>query len=121
MARLHRLHSRALKVLALAAVLDMLAGVAFTLLEHVSLLTGLYWAVTTATTVGYGDVTPRTNTGHALAIIVMLTVIPLFAATFSLITSGLTSSDVQDSETRIKRHVEARLKHHLGHDDTDDS
>lgn len=33
---------------------------------------GLYWAVTTVTTTGYGDVVPTTETGKALAIYVML-------------------------------------------------
>lgn len=33
---------------------------------------GLYWAVTTVTTTGYGDVVPTTDTGRALAVYVML-------------------------------------------------
>ena len=33
---------------------------------------GLYWSVVTLTTVGYGDVTPQTGLGQALAVILMI-------------------------------------------------
>lgn len=64
----------------------------------------------------FGDVTPRTHAGHVIAVVVMLTVIPLFAATFSLFTSGLTTVHVhmrlQEAEHRIRAHTESRLRHH---------
>ena len=110
---MHVHSSRAIKVLVTAMTLDMLSGIAFALVEHLSIVTGLYWAVTTATTVGYGDVIPTSWAGHLIAVVVMLTVIPLFAAAFSLLTSGLTSTQVSDSETRLKAHFEERFKHHL--------
>ncbi len=87
-------HRRALAVIAAAAALDLACGLAFAAAEHVSRLTGIYWAVATATTVGYGDVTPHTTAGHVIAVTVMLTVVPLFAASFSLFTSGLTAEHV---------------------------
>ncbi len=37
-----------------------------------SVLTGVYWAVVTITTVGYGDVAPVTGAGRFLAVLVML-------------------------------------------------
>ena len=37
-----------------------------------SILTGIYWAVVTITTVGYGDVAPVTGGGRFLAVLVML-------------------------------------------------
>lgn len=37
-----------------------------------SVLTGIYWAVVTITTVGYGDVVPVTGAGRFLAVLVML-------------------------------------------------
>ena len=39
--------------------------------------------------------------------------VPLFGATFSLFTSGLTGSHVAASERRVKAHLEDRLRHHL--------
>lgn len=92
-------------VIAAAAVLDTLAGLLFAAAEHLSAGLGLYWAVTTATTVGYGDISPRTAAGHWLAAGVMLTVVPLFGATFSLFTSALAAGHVARSEERVKAHV----------------
>lgn len=104
-------HKGAMATIAAAALLDAGLGIAFAFSSHVSPGDGLYWATTTATTVGYGDLVPHGWLPHLIAIGVMLTVIPLFAATFSLFTSGL--ADVAGAEDRIKRHVNGALRHHL--------
>jgi voltage-gated potassium channel len=49
---------------------------------------GVYWGITTATTVGYGDVTPNTAASRVVASLVMLTTIPLLATVFALATAG---------------------------------
>lgn len=71
-----------------AAVASIGGGaLAFALVEHVSFGTGIYWAVTTASTVGFGDVVPQGTGGRIVAIGVMLTAIPALAALFAYLTS----------------------------------
>lgn len=101
------MNRRAFVTIAIAGVLDLGAAILFAAVEHVSIGLALYWSVTTATTVGYGDITPHTGAGHVVAIVVMLTVIPLFAATFSLLTSGLTAVHV----SRENKGLHAKLNH----------
>ncbi len=58
--------------------LIFVAGVAFSRLESapdgsdLSTWDGVWWAVTTVTTVGYGDLSPVSGSGRALAVVVMV-------------------------------------------------
>jgi voltage-gated potassium channel len=47
-------------------------GSLFAELEHTDVFIGVYWAVTTVTTVGYGDISPTTDGGRVLAMVVMI-------------------------------------------------
>jgi voltage-gated potassium channel len=67
----------------------------FALAETLPFTTGLYWAVTTATTVGYGDVTPHNPIGRLLASLVMLTTIPMLAAAFALVSGAAAAAGVR--------------------------
>lgn len=73
-------------LLAGAVVLVVGGGATFAALEHLPVTTGWYWAVTTATTVGYGDITPHNASGRVVASLLMLTAIPMVAAAFALFT-----------------------------------
>lgn len=75
-------------ILAAAALGCVLAGAAaFAATDHVGIGIALYWAFSTATTLGYGDVTPRTGAAHWVAVGVMLTAIPLLGASFASLTA----------------------------------
>ena len=47
----------------------VVAGVLISRLEHTSLEEGVYFAVMTAFTVGFGDITPRTRGGRIVAML----------------------------------------------------
>lgn len=79
--------------LLLAGGACLLVGAAlFAVTQHVRFATALYWAVTTATTVGYGDVTPKDTVGRVVAVGVMLTAIPLFASAFALLAGAVVTA-----------------------------
>jgi voltage-gated potassium channel len=105
-------HKRALITIGVAAGLDVAGGAAFAAADHINMMTGFYWSVTTATTVGYGDVEPHTIAARIIAVCVMLTVIPLFAATFSILTSSLTTHHVHAESRQTQRMISHIIKHH---------
>lgn len=84
--------SQILTVFSLGLSSLLVGGIAYAAVEHVSLATGLYWAVTTATTVGYGDVTPHNGAGRIVAVAVMITTIPLFGSAFALFAAATTAA-----------------------------
>jgi voltage-gated potassium channel len=89
----HRKHVAILLTAAAACVLG--GGALFAATQNYPFTTGLYWAITTATTVGYGDVTPHNPAGRLLASVVMLTTIPLLAAVFALLTGAAAAAGVR--------------------------
>jgi voltage-gated potassium channel len=56
--------------------------------EYSSIWVGMWWAVQTVTTVGYGDVTPANRSGRFIATVVMLEGIAFLAITTAVITSA---------------------------------
>jgi voltage-gated potassium channel len=82
-------------LLGVAAACVLVGALLFSLAEHIAYTTGLYWAITTATTVGYGDVTPHNAIGRLIASGVMLTAIPLLASVFALATGGYAAAGIR--------------------------
>ncbi len=65
--------------------------------EFPSIGRGLWFALQTVTTVGYGDVTPRRADGRVIAAIVMLSGIGFLA----VITASVTASLIESSRRRV--------------------
>jgi voltage-gated potassium channel len=82
-------------LLGIAAACILVGGGAFAATQGKPFTTGLYWAVATATTVGYGDVTPDNWAGRLVASLVMLTTIPLLASVFAIATGGAAVAGVR--------------------------
>lgn len=93
-------HRRGVAVLTVTLAVDAALGIAYSRVDGTPLAHGLYCALGTATTVGC-DIAPRTPAAYAFSAVMMMTVVPLFAAVFSFFTTGLTADHVD------KRHREA--------------
>ena len=52
----------------------------------------IYWAVVTLTTVGYGDVTPQTHIGKAIAMVIMVMGYGILAVPTGIVTAEITKS-----------------------------
>jgi voltage-gated potassium channel len=59
---------------------------------------GLWWAVQTVTTVGYGDLVPTSTTGRLVAALVMIGGIGFL----TVITAAITSTFIENTRTRIE-------------------
>ena len=105
MAGQNKNHRRALWVIITAAILDIIFGIIFAAAAHVSIGMGLYYATATATTAGNAPVTLSGWLPYTLTVLIMLTVIPLFSACFSLFTAGLTTNHVDQRHEEMKAHV----------------
>jgi voltage-gated potassium channel len=77
----------------------IVAALLFHHFEHISLFDAFYWAITTTTTVGYGDIVAETMMGKSIAIFVMLSGIGVLG----LVLVSLTDFFVQQSLKR--RHL----------------
>jgi voltage-gated potassium channel len=92
-----------------AVVIIATAGASITILERDvdggtirSFPDGLWWAVTTVTTVGYGDTYPKTAMGRGLGVALMLIGVGLFG----VITANLSAFFIEDGDDHVARQLE---------------
>jgi voltage-gated potassium channel len=91
-------------------------GVAIRILDHheySSIWLGMWWALQTVTTVGYGDVTPKNTSGRFVGAFVMLEGIAFLA----IVTAAITSTFV--ARAQAKRDAEAHEEEELAEDRLD--
>jgi voltage-gated potassium channel len=93
-------------VLALSLFLMVIGGLTIHALEPdvaESVGDGIWWAVTTMSTVGYGDIAPKTLPGRILAGALMV----LGVATFATLTAGIASLLIHGQETEMSAELKA--------------
>ncbi|SFM85155.1 ion transporter [Nitrosomonas communis] len=56
----------------------------------------VYWSITTMTTVGFGDIVPKTDLGHAIASIIMLLGWGVLAVPTGIVTAEMTSRRMRE-------------------------
>ena len=95
---------RIVVLMGLATMIILSGAGLFAITQHDSYGLSLYWAITTATTVGYGDVLPHNTGGRVIASAVMLTTIPIVGAVFGLLAGASAVSHIRrilGMETRL--------------------
>ncbi|MHB1434769.1 MAG: potassium channel family protein [Thermoplasmata archaeon] len=107
--RISRVLARVWKLLALILGVFFFSAVGFMLTEPASFPTSIYWALTTLSTVGYGDIYPTNWYARGFAMILMIATIGIVGYTVSNIT--LISLQVKEEEllgvdgTQMKGHT----------------
>ena len=100
-------------------VVVVAGGVFMRLLDHgeySNVWVGMWWALQTVTTVGYGDVTPKNPSGRIVAILVMLQGIAFLAITTAAITSTFVaraSKEREKARAADEDDTEVRIEHRL--------
>ncbi len=67
----------------------------------------IYWAIVTLTTVGYGDISPKTNLGQAIAALVMILGYSILAVPTGIVTAELTQAAGKSVSTQACRDCSA--------------
>ncbi len=70
---------------------------------------GIYWAVVTMTTVGYGDKTPQTHLGRGLAVVSMLGSVVLVSLLTTNLVARMTANQVEGTAIRVSDLAGKRL------------
>ena len=101
------LHASRRKIAVFLSVVAMVVVVLGTIMYVVegpengftSIPVSIYWAITTMTTVGFGDIAPHTNLGRAVSSVVMLLGWGILAVPTGIVTAEMTSRRLSALET----------------------
>jgi voltage-gated potassium channel len=113
------IRNAAAAVVTVTTVIVVASGILIRILDHKeypSIWVGMWWALQTVTTVGYGDVTPKNWSGRIVGALVMLEGIAFLAITTAAITSTFVAraeneraaAGLEDDEDR-EAHLHARF------------
>lgn len=86
-------------VLYTSGVLILISSIIMMYTEGKSFFDALWWSIVTVTTVGYGDISPETNVGRVMAIILMLFGIGFISMLTGTITSFFATKATENTPT----------------------
>lgn len=99
-------------VLAGAFFFIILAGAIFSVIEEVDFADGVWYALVTITTVGYGDMVPLTGEGRLFGGALIIIGVVLFSLVMANISAFLIGSEQKEREKDILNHVK-KMQDHL--------
>lgn len=103
-------------------VLVATGGVLIHYAEVMSIQDGVWWAFVTATTVGYGDISPSTGLGRLIATVLMIVGIGLLGSLTSTITSYFLNKKPKTVKTEMIEYVKGKIDNidNLSSEDVDE-
>ena len=93
-------------------IVTVLSGVAIWLVdrdEFPNVWLGLWWAVQTVTTVGYGDVTPTSTGGRVIAAVIMVSGIGFL----TVVTATISATFIESARRRLQGESEGKVHERL--------
>ena len=84
------------------SIIILISSAIIARVEHHNFIDAIWWSVATVTTVGYGDIVPRTLVGKAVAVVLMFSGI----ATLGLLTSSLNNIFVRSGRQTERKLAE---------------
>ena len=111
MARATTPRGAAIVIATVSIVITFGAGILMTVVDHEnypSIGSGLWWAIQTITTVGYGDNVPTTAAGRFVAALVMLFGIGFLTVITAAITSTFVARSRLEADALGCRHADGR-------------
>ncbi|MHA8110565.1 potassium channel family protein [Lactobacillaceae bacterium Melli_B4] len=89
-------------IFSVSIIILIISALIFSHFEHYPLKTAMWWAITTATTVGYGDIAPQTTGGRLDAAVLMIGGVGFIGLLTSSITDFFTKSNAENEGTADK-------------------
>ncbi|MDU4838863.1 MAG: ion channel [Streptococcus salivarius] len=89
-------------LLSVNSIIILISSAIIARVEHHNFIEAIWWSVATVTTVGYGDIVPRTLVGKAVAVVLMFSGI----ATLGLLTSSLNNIFVRSGRQTERKLAE---------------
>ena len=90
--------THSLRIIAAVFTLVMALGIGgFMITEGMSFADALYFSVVTVTTVGYGDITPKSGAGRILAMLIIILGVGTFSAVVARMMYAPTRSRMEES------------------------
>lgn len=98
-------------VVFVTALMILAGGILIHFAEGMSYGDGIWWAFVTATTVGYGDISPTTFYGRLIAMALMLVGIGLIGTVTSTLTSYFLNAQRKNTENQTIEMIKNQLDH----------
>jgi voltage-gated potassium channel len=101
-------------IVMVTAVVVVVAGALIRALDHTefsNIWIGMWWALQTVTTVGYGDIVPKHLTGRIVGAVVMLQGVAFVTVFTALITSIFVARAARDRAADAEAKEEIELQH----------